>query len=277
MPRARSPNRDRAFELWIESEGQRELKDIASELNVSPEQVRKWKHADNWDAKTQKVTLPNGKGNVTKRKRGGQPGNNNAVGNSGGAAPPGNKNGLKHGAYEKVMLEYLDTDEKEIFEAEDTGDDVELELRQTLAALNVKEIRLMKRIRQVKTSAGKGTLILDSVSSTVSELQKGLIQKGKSKGSKPTSFKGERLESTVTNTVSVFDALEKLERELDRVQGRKIKALSQIESIRVNRTRLEMEKQRIDGEREKNKAADAWISALTGVAMEDENDISKAD
>lgn len=74
MPRARSPDRDKAFNLWIESKGQRELKDIAAELGVSPEQVRKWKCADKWDAKTQKVTLPNGKGHVTKRKRGGQPG-----------------------------------------------------------------------------------------------------------------------------------------------------------------------------------------------------------
>ena len=33
MPRARSPNRDKAFQLWIDSQGQRELKDIAAELS----------------------------------------------------------------------------------------------------------------------------------------------------------------------------------------------------------------------------------------------------
>lgn len=50
-----------------------------------------------------------------KKKRGGQPGNKNAVGNHGGApcgnrnaaghgAPYGNKNALKHGLYETILL-----------------------------------------------------------------------------------------------------------------------------------------------------------------------------
>lgn len=50
-----------------------------------------------------------------KRKRGGQPGNKNAVGNHGGApignknavghgAPFGNKNALKHGLYSRFLL-----------------------------------------------------------------------------------------------------------------------------------------------------------------------------
>ena len=78
MARPRSPNRDKAFQLWLESGKKRQLKDIAAELQVSEEQVRKWKNQDKWD----KVTLPkrNGnvtnqsKGNVTKRKRGGHQG-----------------------------------------------------------------------------------------------------------------------------------------------------------------------------------------------------------
>lgn len=52
---------------------------------------------------------------AVKRKRGGQPGNKNAVGNHGGApignrnavghgAPYGNKNALKHGFYSKILL-----------------------------------------------------------------------------------------------------------------------------------------------------------------------------
>lgn len=254
MPRARSPNRDKAFQLWIDSQGRRELKDIAAELGVSQEQVRKWKHNDRWDDKTQKVTLPNGKGHVTKRKRGGQPGNQNAVGNSGGA-PPGNKNGFKHGAYERVMAGFLEPDEVEIFEDEGTGEHVERELRQTLAALNAKEVRLMKHIKQIKDNA-KGPLVVDSVSRTVADRSSRKLGK-------------EHEEVTVTNTASLEDALIKLEKELDRTQGRKIKVLAQIESIRLNRERLELEKQRIAGEREKNKAADAWIAAMTGEVMED--------
>jgi len=64
MARPRSPSRDKAKQLWLESGKKRLLKDIAEELQVSEEQVRKWKNQDKWD----KVTLPNGNSNVTKKK-----------------------------------------------------------------------------------------------------------------------------------------------------------------------------------------------------------------
>lgn len=274
MPRARSPNRDKAFQLWIDSQGRRELKDIAAELGVSPEQVRKWKHADGWDAKTKKVTLPNGKGHVTKRKQGGQPGNKNAVGNRGGA-PPGNKNGFKHGAYERIMAGLLEADEAEVFNDEETGENVEAELRRTLAALNAKEIRLIKRIDLVKKSS-KGNLILESVSKTTGEKQSGVFEqdeKGRIVKKKGTGFfDGEREDVTVSRTTSVFEALNKLEAELDRVQGKKIKVLSKLEDIRVQRERLALEKKRLDGQTEQSKLAVAWIAALTGEEVADDNE-----
>ncbi len=65
MARPRSPNRDKAYQLWLESGKNRPLKDIADELDVSEEQVRKWKNQDQWD----KVTLPNANSNVTKPKK----------------------------------------------------------------------------------------------------------------------------------------------------------------------------------------------------------------
>jgi phage terminase small subunit len=61
MARARSPSRDKAFELWKESGGTRLLKDIAAELNVTDTQVRKWKNQDKWEEQL--------KGNVTITKR----------------------------------------------------------------------------------------------------------------------------------------------------------------------------------------------------------------
>lgn len=64
MARPRSPNRDKAKLLWMESEKKRLLKDIAEELQVSEEQVRKWKNQDKWG----KVTLPKMKSNVTNQK-----------------------------------------------------------------------------------------------------------------------------------------------------------------------------------------------------------------
>ena len=106
MARPRSPNRDKACELWLESGKKRPLKDIAAELKVSEEQIRKWKNQDKWD----KVTLPNAKSNVTNRK-GGQPGNKNAVGH-GGTGPPGNKNAVTTGEFETLFFDTLEDDER---------------------------------------------------------------------------------------------------------------------------------------------------------------------
>ena len=95
MPRARSPKRDEAYKIWLDSGGKKKLKDIASDLGVSETQIRKWKNLDKWNGN---VTHQS-KGNVTKRKRGGQPGNHNATG------PPGNKNAEKYGFFSKYLPE----------------------------------------------------------------------------------------------------------------------------------------------------------------------------
>ena len=249
MPRARSPNRDKAFQLWIESKGQKSLQDIAAELGVKPEQVRSWKHADQWDAQTKKVTLPNGKGHVVKRKQGGQRGNRNAVGNNGGA-PVGNKNNFRHGAYERVMAGLMETDEAEIFKDEETGLSIEAELRQTLAGLNAKEVRLMKHIAQVRKDMDPNAFL----TSSSEERRVG----------DEMSF-----DSDSVFKVSPFEALTKLEAELDKVQGRKIKVLTQLDAIQVSRERLNLEKKRLDGESEQSKLASAWIEALTGEELDE--------
>lgn len=65
MPRTRSPNRDKAYQLWQESDGAMLLKDIAAQLGVSESQIRKWKNQDKWE-QSGMVTLLNTKSNVTK-------------------------------------------------------------------------------------------------------------------------------------------------------------------------------------------------------------------
>lgn len=69
MARTRSPNRDKAYQLWIESGKKKKLKDIAEDLQVSESQVRKWKNQDHWEGEKEKVTLPNSNGNVTIQKK----------------------------------------------------------------------------------------------------------------------------------------------------------------------------------------------------------------
>ena len=81
MARKRDPRRDKAKKIWLESNGEKQLKEIASELNVSDSQIRKWKSIDKWSAEL-KGNVTNSKSNVT-NKGGAPPGNKNAIGNKG--------------------------------------------------------------------------------------------------------------------------------------------------------------------------------------------------
>ena len=99
MPRQRSPKRDLAYQLWLDSGKTLKLKDIAAQLEVSESQVRKWKNQDKWNGNVTKKM----KSNVT--NKGGAPkGNRNAVGNDGGA-PQSNTNAEKYGFFRKYLPE----------------------------------------------------------------------------------------------------------------------------------------------------------------------------
>lgn len=237
MPRARSPNRELAFTLWIDSGGKRELKDIAAELGVSPEQVRKWKCADKWDAKTQKVTLPNGKGHVTKRKRGGQPGNKNATGNSGGA-PEGNVNAYKHGLYMGVYLDVLTEEERDLLDA--IPQDEEELLKEQIALLSIRERRLLKTIKEYS----ERKVYVEYIDKQNSE------NKGATNGKVYSKF-----ESKTVHTAATISVVERAEAELTRVQGKKTKAIDSLARLRAER----------DGDKNKGSnagMAEDWINSM---------------
>lgn len=58
MARARDPNRDRAFELWQQVNGDIKLKDIADQLGISEGTVRGWKNKDKWELSSSNSTVP---------------------------------------------------------------------------------------------------------------------------------------------------------------------------------------------------------------------------
>lgn len=92
------------------------LIEIANKLNIPEGTVRSWKNRYQWDCNVAKE-----KRNVAKRK-GGQPGNKNAVGNIGGGAPKQNKNAEKYGFFSK----YLPAETREIFEAVENANPLDL-------------------------------------------------------------------------------------------------------------------------------------------------------
>lgn len=66
MPRQRSPSRDEAKRMYLDSKGKMLLKDIAKAVGKQDTQIRRWKSLDHWDEELKgNVTIP--KDNVTKQ------------------------------------------------------------------------------------------------------------------------------------------------------------------------------------------------------------------
>ena len=94
MPRKPDERIEQAKEMF--SKGLK-LIEIANQLGVPEGTVRSWKNRYKWDFNVAKE-----KRNVAKAKKGGQPGNKNAVG---GKDPKQNKNAEKHGFFSKYLPE----------------------------------------------------------------------------------------------------------------------------------------------------------------------------
>lgn len=94
MARAPDPRIEQAKAMYLEG---RKLVEIASQLNLPEGTVRRWKCTHKWDSERLDK-----KSERSQRKKGGQPGNQNAVGNDGGA-PEQNKNAEKFGFFSKYL------------------------------------------------------------------------------------------------------------------------------------------------------------------------------
>ncbi len=153
MARARDPNRSKAFEIYKEHAGNIDLVEIASQLNISPGTIRGWKSKDSWEEQLNGTLHKNTE--RSKRKKGGQLKNKNAVGNDGGA-PEQNKNAEKYGFFSK----YLPEETREIFSAIDHADPLDLLWHQIqiayAAIIRAQRIAYVKN-QQDKTKAKIGS------------------------------------------------------------------------------------------------------------------------
>lgn len=236
MARKRNPNRDEAKQKWLASCGTITTKQLAAEAGVSESRVRKWKSEDNWKEALAKK----------RRKRGGQPGNKNAVG---GGAPYGNKNAETHGAYSTVHLADLTPEERSYIESItlDTSENLLRELQLLIA----KEDDLKKRIRALENEA-PDALFIDKVVEML------VPRKGDGESAVCGNEQQDNALKMAMQTVikaSPFDRAMKLEAERTKVHGRIIKLLDSIKSYELDSRRLELEerkyrlaKQKISGE-----------------------------
>lgn len=108
---ARAPDKriEQAKAMYLEGQ---KLVEIASQLNLPEGTVRRWKCTHKWDTERSDK-----KSERSERKKGGQPGNKNAVG-----GPPGNKHAEKYGFFSK----YLPEETREIFSAIEDANPLDL-------------------------------------------------------------------------------------------------------------------------------------------------------
>lgn len=216
MPRPRSPNRDKAFELWMKSGKSRTMKDISEELGVSETQVRKWKNQDNWESKEALPNITISNGNVTnqstteKRKRGGQ---------------KGNQNRYIHGLYANPTIDMIPQNELERLQRMDFADEESIIIDEIIL-LTSRERQLMESIQRYQDQ--KNGLSLDGVTRRVVE----------NEGAKDSRSK--QVETT-TKTRDVFDVIQKLQAELTKVQKEKRQYLSELRVLRTQKAQMPKE------------------------------------
>lgn len=235
MARAPDERQEQAKELFLQG---MKLIDISKALEVPVGTIRSWKNRYNWDEKSN-ATLHKRKRNVAKAK-GGQPGNQNAIGNHGGAAPEGNKNAVTTGEFETLLFDCLDPEEKQLAAA--VPNDKEQLLFQEIQLLTVRECRMLKRIENLR--------------------QADFTTVKKKKGTEKDKW------TDLDEKHATLGQIQNIEDALTRVQARKQAAIDSLHRFGVDDARLEIELMKLDmatlklGGQETEVEEDGFLGAL---------------
>ena len=226
--------------------------EIAKKLGVSDGTVRSWKNRYGWGDKSKKnkcnVAKKDGKKNATlqKKKKGGQPGNQNSKGASRGKGnpkpvPPPDR--TKHGGYVPAFMDALDEDEQELVAA--IPEDTELQLMEQIQLFSIRERRILKAINKYREQ--KGDVAVADVTryenkrffddkeeeTEYNRRQKKKVQDGEILPGKPYSIQ--------THTSNKDMIIARLEQELSTVQSKKTKAIEALSKYRMEKARMESE------------------------------------
>ncbi|WP_347880715.1 phage terminase small subunit-related protein [Paenibacillus sp. F411] len=249
----RSPDRDKAKQIWLESGGTMKLKDIAAALFIGETQVRKWKSQDKWAADLKGNVTNEFKGNVTNRgapkgnknavgNRGGAPrGNHNAKGNRGGQGGPlRNKKAVTTGEYETIWLDALDDEELELIDQIDT--DPLQQANEAILKFEIRERRMLLRIKRLTEGlTEKERRVLYELKAMKEVMTVHDEKSGQAKSIPVT--KQELVESEIEEkTYRQIDDILALEEALTRVQEKKLKAIKLKYEIQDEERQLRMKK-----------------------------------
>ncbi|MDI7818502.1 phage terminase small subunit [Clostridioides difficile] len=245
MAKARSPNRDKALNLYIERNGNITNREISEILKENEKTISNWKCRDKWN-----VVLRKGECSTTK-KRGGQIGNKNAVGSG---APLRNKNNFKHGIFEQIYFGTLTDKELELIKNKSNDKIYDLELEIDL--LTIREHRHMSRIKEY-TEKTDG-ISLESVNKRRLEIKGNVLKNGQVQ------------EEMVTRGVSTFEVIQKLEAELTKIQDKKRKCIETLEKMKIDRKKFELENNNLCQNESENMFKELSLEELKRLASLDD-------
>lgn len=260
MARKRDPRRDQAKLIWIDSNGEKLLKDIAADLGVSDSQIRKWKSIDKWSDDL-KSNVTNDKSNVT-NSIGAPVGNENAKGNRGNsrASPPkGNKNALKTGEFETIYFDLLSDDEKAIYSADFSLAD---RLNQDIQELTMRKYRMMKRVNE----AEKGLNLVES--EKLYELRGRKQYVDSDKGGKKISIEVPQVTMTEMKEKEIrkIEDILRIEDALTRISNQLSRSIKQLAELEMNDHRADL----FDKQKEKAEAEIRRLKIQNGEVEQDE-------
>lgn len=262
MPRAPSEKVTQAEKLFNDGMA---MVEIAKKLEVSDGTVRSWKNRYGWGKASKKnkcnVAKKNEKKSATlqKKKRGGQPKNQNAKGGSGNPNPNPPPDRTKHGGYVPVFMDALDSDEQELLDS--IPEDTELQLMEQIQLFSIRERRILKAINKYREQKGE-VAVMDvnrseskrSFKDQEEEAEYDRRQKEKVDNKEILPGKSYNI---ATHTANKDMIIARLEQELSTVQSKKTKAIEALSKYRIEKARLESESAG-------NDAVDDWIAAVLG-------------
>ena len=227
MPK-RSEKRDAAKAEYLarKSRGEQvDLRSLAESLGVKYQTLRNWKSADKWEKAE------------PKKRRGGQPGNQNSAGHKNAAgshkgAPAGNKNAEKDGAYSAIFFDMLTEAERELVEQTPVGSRAALE--HEMQILKLREHRILAKIAEYE-AAPEDELYLNSVLDMRVPAGRGDRKKD-----------GANQQMGMYSKDSGFARAMKLQDALYKVQGRIAKIADSLRALEENEKRLELERARLE-------------------------------
>ena len=195
--------------------------------------VRRWKSTYKWGSERSL-----NKSERSQRRKGGQPGNRNAVGH-GGTGPPGNKNAVKTGEFETLFFDTLDDEERELLEM--VQPDKEQLLLQEIQLLTVRERRMLKRI--------DGLRELEEYPPGEEDDEPGVIATKVPSGMTVTKYTAGFEKGKITDLrefTGILGQIQAVEEALTRVQARRQRAIEALHKFGYDDAHLELIKAQVD-------------------------------